>query len=99
MTRCAALWVSLFAGCDPPTAGPADLETPPDLAPARTTVSLRAGDKIDLLFAIDNSPSMTPMQAQLKMRFPALMAALSTALPADYHIGVVTSDLGSGPVG
>ncbi|MFI5290139.1 MAG: hypothetical protein ACHQ17_10845 [Polyangia bacterium] len=61
---------------------------------------LGARQKVDLLFMVDNSPSMIPKQKELQAGFPALlsqMQALATSgAPADYHIGVVTSDLGAG---
>ena len=57
-------------------------------------------DKVDILFMIDNSPSMAPKQAQLKSDFPNLIKVLddfkAKGHPAWYHIGVVTSDLGAG---
>ena len=57
-------------------------------------------NKVDILFMIDNSPSMIPKQNELKNRFPLLIKKLedfaSKGNPAWYHIGVVTSDLGSG---
>ncbi|MCU1279245.1 MAG: hypothetical protein JWM53_2791 [bacterium] len=57
-------------------------------------------DKVDILFMVDNSPSMSPKQALLQQGFPAFAQALQNAgavHPASYHIGVVTSDLGAGP--
>jgi hypothetical protein len=62
-------------------------------------VGPRKTNKVDLLFMIDNSPSMAPKQAELRNRFPDLVNTLQTAgtKPAHYHIGVVTSDLGAGP--
>ncbi len=57
-------------------------------------------NQIDLLFMVDNSPSMAPKQAELRTRFPLLLQALQdnadAGHPAHYHIGVVTSDLGAG---
>lgn len=56
--------------------------------------------QLDLLFVIDNSGSMTAEHASLRTRFPDLIArltALGDALP-DLHIGVVTSDLGTGRI-
>jgi hypothetical protein len=52
---------------------------------------------VDLLFVIDDSPSMLDKQANLKAAFPAFIAEvnrLEGGLP-NVHIGVVTSDLGS----
>jgi hypothetical protein len=62
-------------------------------------------DKVDLLFVIDNSNSMTGEQAQLRMQFPRLMEALTTGLRStddtrpftpvrDLHVAVVSTDMG-----
>jgi hypothetical protein len=60
-------------------------------------------DKVDILFVIDDSSSMTPKQDELKTRFPELIESLddfaAQGHPIDYHFGVVTSDLGAGPGG
>jgi hypothetical protein len=53
---------------------------------------------IDILFMIDNSPSMDPKQTALANNFPNMIAALQTlpgGLP-DVHIGVVSSNMGAG---
>jgi hypothetical protein len=56
-------------------------------------------NKVDLLFMVDNSPSMSPKQTSLRQQFPDLIKVLddfaNKGSPADYHIGVVTSDLGA----
>ncbi|HVZ71670.1 MAG TPA: hypothetical protein VHJ20_04785 [Polyangia bacterium] len=54
--------------------------------------------KIDLLFMVDNSSSMLPLQAKLVASFSSMMTVLQ-GLPGgvpDLHIGVVSSDLGAG---
>jgi hypothetical protein len=54
-------------------------------------------DKVDLLFMIDNSSSMTSMQQKLMSQLPAFfqtLEALPTGLP-DLHIAVVSSDMGA----
>ncbi len=54
--------------------------------------------KVDLLFVIDNSGSMAGEQAALRANFPALVSTLRNmygGLP-DLHIGVTTTDLGTG---
>jgi hypothetical protein len=54
--------------------------------------------KMDVLFMIDNSPSMAPLQAKLSASFGRFMGVLQS-LPGggpDLHIGVVSSDLGAG---
>ena len=69
------------------------------MAPVRVAQSLK--NKVDILFMVDNSPSMMPKQQELKTRFPELIKQLDAlALGGEaawYHIGVVTSDLGAGP--
>src|SRR5689334_954271 len=62
--------------------------------PDRTYVRVAGNvkNKVDILFMVDNSPSMTPKQDQLKLRFPRLvdsvMAFATAGYPAWYHIGV-----------
>jgi hypothetical protein len=54
--------------------------------------------ELDLLYVIDNSGSMGGEQALLRANFPAMMTQLRDAagnLP-DVHIGVTTTDLGTG---
>jgi hypothetical protein len=54
---------------------------------------------VDILFLIDDSPSMTDKQDNLRRNFPTFIRRLEEipgGLP-NVHIGVVTSDLGSGP--
>jgi hypothetical protein len=57
-------------------------------------------NQVDILFMIDNSPSMSAMQTELKARFGDFFQVfqdLSTqGTNADLHIGVVTSDFGAG---
>ncbi len=54
--------------------------------------------EIDILFMIDDSPSMLPLQAKLLANFPVFMNVLKNlpmGLP-DVHIAVVSSDTGPG---
>jgi hypothetical protein len=61
--------------------------------------------EVDILFMIDNSPSMDPKQQALAANFPKMIQILQnlpdpsnpgqTSLP-DVHIGVISSDLGAG---
>lgn len=54
--------------------------------------------KTDVLFMIDNSASMQPLQLKLKDAFPAFVSTLQ-ALPngqPDLHIAVISSDTGPG---
>jgi len=63
-------------------------------------------DKVDLLFAVDNSVSMASKQNSLKAQFPHMIQVLSTGrrtpndpnpFPAvkDMHLAVVSSDMGT----
>ena len=56
-------------------------------------------DKVDLLFAIDNTETMGEEQAALAATFPRLIQRLATGdgfAPAkDIHLGVVSTDLGA----
>ncbi len=55
--------------------------------------------KLDILFVIDNSGSMSDKQGHLAQSFPTFiqkLEALPDGLP-DVHLGVVTSDLGALP--
>ena len=55
--------------------------------------------QLDLVFMIDNSPSMAPKQDKLRAQFPKLIEALKNpgdgALP-DLRIAIIDSDLGTG---
>lgn len=68
-------------------------------APAGQMLPEVQGRKLDLLFMIDNSLSMSPLQAKLLTNFPAFVQVLKNlpgGLP-DIHIGVVSSNMGAGP--
>jgi hypothetical protein len=79
----------------------APVETPAPKTVQETDVKVEQNvkNKVDILFMVDNSPSMTPKQNELQARFPELIKILDSfgqTSPASYHIGVVTSDLGAG---
>ena len=60
-------------------------------------IPVNVNRKVDILFVIDDSPSMLDKQTNLKANFPNFINVLNTiqgGLP-DVHIGVVTSDLGT----
>jgi hypothetical protein len=70
------------------------------------TVVVANIDKVDLLFMVDNSDSMTSKQNSLKAQFPHMIQVLSTGMrtptdpapfPAvkDMHLAVVSSDMGT----
>lgn len=76
----AGLALTAPAGC-PKTAPPTD-----DFFPATRAV--------DILFLIDNSPSMSPKQKALAQNIPKFIQKIDAAFP-DYHVGIATSDIGS----
>jgi hypothetical protein len=54
--------------------------------------------QVDILFVVDNSPSMDPKQEALVKAFPKMIEVLQKVpggLP-DLHIGVISSDMGAG---
>src|SRR5262245_12055954 len=51
---------------------------------------------IDILFMIDNSPSMSPKQQALAQNIPRFIQKID-ATGANYHVGVITSDVGALP--
>ena len=53
---------------------------------------------IDVLFLVDNSTSMSPKQRAIAQAIPAFIQKID-ATKASYHIGVVTSDVGTLPPG
>lgn len=62
-----------------------------------TTLKAVPNHELDVLFVVDNSPSMLDKQQSLAANFPRMIDVLSTldnGVP-DLHIGVVTSDLGT----
>ncbi len=60
-----------------------------------------ADAKLDILFMVDNSNSMAPLQRKFAASFAAFTGVIE-ALPGgtpDLHIGVVSSDVGAGATG
>jgi hypothetical protein len=97
-----------FDRCSCDTQGRGEAGVPTDDEPAagdgggipRGPDAARTGNgKLDLLFLIDNSPSMEPAQTSVRRNISALINALRAG-PAggqlDLNIGVVSSDLGAG---
>jgi hypothetical protein len=83
-----------------PDAAVAPLQTPDAGTSHMTEFSILLSPQraIDILFTIDNSPSMEPKQKALANNFPKMITALM-ALPGglpDVHIGVVSSNMGAG---
>lgn len=86
--------VGLLAGCPDRTV------SKPDVNQGRVEfkdIPVTLNRQVDILFLIDDSPSMLDKQTNLKANFPNFINVLNTiqgGLP-DVHIGVTTSDLGS----
>jgi hypothetical protein len=68
-------------------------------------VTVSSVDRVDLLFMVDNSASMTSKQNSLKAQFPRMIQVLSTGMRRandanpfppvkDMHLAVVSSDMG-----
>ncbi|MBK7075109.1 MAG: VWA domain-containing protein [Myxococcales bacterium] len=105
-TRVALLALALAACGDDGGAGPidaGDAAVSPDAADGLTAVATVPTDlnrALDLLLVIDNSGSMQEEQQSLASNLPQLINILNTApggLP-DVHIGVVSTNVGSGGV-
>ena len=61
-------------------------------------VDLNPLRQLDLIFMIDNSPSMAPKQAKLRENFPRLIAALKNPIDGslpDLRVAIIDSDLGT----
>jgi hypothetical protein len=89
-------WIGLLAlaGCETNVIHVG--ENPDDLIEV-ATIPTGINRDLDMLFVIDDSPSMLDKQAAMLASFPKMMdqlASLDGGLP-DVHIGVVTSDLGA----
>ncbi len=87
------------AGCNDhgKTPGDASTDAMPDLHQPVATVPVTPNRNLDVLFVIDDSPSMADKQVNLANNFPNFINVLNTlpgGLP-DIHIGVVTTDLGT----
>ncbi len=72
-------------------------DPPPDVEPDGPGITR----PVDMLFVVDNSMSMIEEQARMTDAFPALIAGiLDPAAPArpvtDLHVGVVSTDMGTG---
>src|SRR5688572_4385167 len=90
MKTAAALGLALMSACGGGSGG-----TDGGMAMDATTSTPRA---LDLLFVIDNSNTMIDEQELLTLEFPILLNALGAGgqLPS-LHIGVVSSNMGTGP--
>ena len=59
-----------------------------------STVDQRLKKDVDILFLIDNSPSMSPKQAALAKAIPQFIQTIDKT-GANYHVGIATSDIGT----
>jgi hypothetical protein len=86
--------IGLLAGCPDRTIS----EVIPEQGRVETKdIPVNFNRNVDILFVIDNSPSMADKQKNLADNFPNFINVLNTiqgGLP-DVHIGVVTSDMGT----
>jgi hypothetical protein len=91
-----AVWIAAAACLSPPVESPKT--TVIQDTPVR--VPQNAQNRVDVLFMVDNSPSMDAMQTELKARFGDFFKVFQDLAAggtyADLHIGVVTSDYGAG---
>jgi hypothetical protein len=83
-----ALWACTSRTLEPPTIAPT--------ATVGTTFTQKINNKIDILFMVDNSSSMTEMQNKLYDQLPNFMAVLEgLQTKPDLHVAVVSSDMGA----
>ena len=59
-----------------------------------SVVDARLRKDVDILFLIDNSPSMSPKQKALASNIPKFIQKIDDT-GANYHVGIATSDIGS----
>ena len=79
-------------------AGAGTVGTPATAAETTFSVLVSPERQLDILFMVDNSPSMDPKQAALAANFSAMIEVLQNfpgGMP-DIHIGVISSDFGAG---
>jgi len=90
------IWACNARTLEPPTPNPTRV--------TNNTFQQSLNREIDILFMVDNSSSMAPLQAKLLDQFPVFMNVLKmtpagtgmgTALP-DVHVAVISSDTGPG---
>src|SRR5579871_1450297 len=88
-----------FACVSPPLESP----TPQTMQQTPIRVAQNIKNKVDVLFMVDNSNSMSAMSDELKSRFNEFFKVFqdlaSKGTFADLQIGVVTSDYGAGSTG
>jgi hypothetical protein len=90
------VWAASAACLSPP------VESPQAKVIQQTPIRVPQNEqnKVDILFLVDNSPSMDAMQTELKKKFDQFFTVFETLASsgtfADLNIGVVTSDYGAG---
>ncbi len=95
-TACEGRATALKITHDAATDGPAAADAPRTV---RYMVELNPLRQLDLVFMIDNSPSMAPKQDKLRANFPRLIAALKNPIDdglPDLRVAIIDSDLGTG---
>lgn len=90
----------LISACSPPDPAPPDAspDAPPEVSRTELlTYKAIANPDLDLLFVIDDSPSMQDKQNSLKAAFPMLIAQLAgiNGGTPNLHLGVISSDMGT----
>ncbi|HEY2749151.1 MAG TPA: hypothetical protein VGL86_31245 [Polyangia bacterium] len=74
---------------------------PTDPCAENLCITTSAKNKVDILFVLDDAPTMADKLATFRASLPAMLDSLTqyaaNGEPAWYHLGVVTSDLGAGP--
>ena len=93
MTKAPAVLLVLLAACEPPFPPPSEA---PDTSGIEVVAFPAAPAPLDLLFVIDDSPSMADKQAALVASFPRLVEQLQSldgGVP-DLHLGVISTDMG-----
>jgi hypothetical protein len=92
------VWAASAACLSPP------VESPKTTVIQQTPIRVPQNEQnqVDILFLVDNSPSMDAMQTELKAKFGEFFTVFQdlamTGTYADLNIGVVTSDYGAGAV-
>lgn len=88
------LGLSLGVGCNVPPVGEPLGPLPPTPGTCGTDSYPRSA--LDVLFVIDNSPGMATKQEAFAAALPGFVRTLEDR-GIDYHIGVVTTDVGANP--
>jgi hypothetical protein len=83
-----ALWACTSRTLETPMIAPTETLT--------TTFTQKINNEIDILFMVDNSPSMSEMQGKLYAQLPLFMNVLQMLPnPPSLHVAVVSSDMGA----